>query len=118
MFEEFLISGLSIQKETYAQRENRRECWTDNVNPNLFFVDGPMNDPRHTDIEMIGEIHDVTFGQLASVFAKDDRDYERLQDIYKTPVTRTISPSSTTRSRATIMTLTGLWPRKTPAYAV
>ena len=83
MFEEFLISGLSIQKETYAQRENRRECWTDNVNPNLFFVDGPMNDPRHTDIEMIGEIHDVTFGQLASVFAKDDRDYERLQDIYK-----------------------------------
>lgn len=83
MFEEFLISGLAIQKESYSQRENRRECWTDNVNPNLFFVDGAMNDPRHTDIDIIGEIHDISFGQLASSFAKSDKDYDKLQSIYK-----------------------------------
>lgn len=83
MFEEFLISGLAVQKESYAQRESRRECWTDNVNPNLFFVDGAMNDPRHTDIDIIGEIHDVSFGQLASSFAKSDKDYDKLQSIYK-----------------------------------
>lgn len=83
MFEEFLISGLAVQKESYSQREYRRECWTDNINPNLFFVDGAMNDPRHTDIDIIGEIHDISFGQLASAFAKSDKDYDKLQSIYK-----------------------------------
>lgn len=83
MFEEFLISGLAAQKETYALRNKRQDCWTDNINPNYFFMDGSMNDPRMSDITIIGELHDISFGQLAATFAHSEEDIQRLQDIYK-----------------------------------
>lgn len=83
MFEEFLIGGLAVQKEVYGLREKRYDCWTDNVNPNYFFMDGGLNDPRMTDITVIGELHDITFGQLASAFAHSDKELERLRNIYK-----------------------------------
>ena len=83
MFEEFLIGGLALQKEVYSMRGGRQDCWTDNVNPNFFFMDGQMNDIRMDDVSIIGELHDITFGQLASAFAKSDADLQRLEDIYK-----------------------------------
>jgi hypothetical protein len=82
-FEEFVISGLIVEKETYAIRENKRDCWTDYVNPNYFFMDGQLVDPRHRDIDIIGELHDISFPQLAGYFAKSDKDIERLRSIYK-----------------------------------
>ena len=42
-----------------------------------------MNDIRMEDVSIIGELHDLTFGQLASAFAHDDKDLKRLEDIYK-----------------------------------
>ena len=83
MFEEFLISGMAVQKEVYAMRDKRYDCWSTNINPNYFFVDGGMNDPRMSDITVIGELHDITFGQLAASFAKSDEDIAKLRDIYK-----------------------------------
>lgn len=83
MFEEFLISGLAIQKEVYAMRKGRQDCWSDNVNPNFFFMDGNMNDIRMEDVSIIGELHDLTFGQLASAFAHNEQDLKKLEDIYK-----------------------------------
>lgn len=82
-FEEFVLSGLVVEKETYALREHKRDCWTDYVNPNYFFMDGPLVDPRHRDIDIIGELHDMSFPQLVSFFARSDRDIDRLRDIYK-----------------------------------
>lgn len=83
MFEEFLISGLAVQKEVWGIREKRYDCWTDNVNPNHFFMDGGLVDPRMSDITVIGELHDITFGQLCSAFAHSDEDLSKLRDIYK-----------------------------------
>ena len=83
MFEEFLISGFAVQKESYGIRKKRYDCWSDNINPNFFFVDGGMNDPRMEDVTIVGELHDLTFGQLASAFAKSDKDIEKLRDTYK-----------------------------------
>lgn len=83
MFDEFLIGGLAVQKEVYSTRGGRQDCWTDNVNPNFFFMDGQMNDIRMDDVGIIGELHDITFGQLASAFAHSDADLQRLEDIYK-----------------------------------
>lgn len=83
MFEEFLISGIAIQKESYSIRDKRQDCWTDNVNPNLFFMDGTMNDLRMNDVTIIGELHDISFGSLAAAFAHSNDDLQRLQDIYK-----------------------------------
>ena len=83
MFEEFLISGLAIQQESYGLRGKRQDCWTDNINPNFFFMDGTMNDVRMNDVTIIGELHDISFGQLASTFAHSNADIQRLQEIYK-----------------------------------
>lgn len=82
MFEEFLISGMAVQKEVYGMRDKRYDCWSDNINPNYFFVDGGMNDPRMGDVTIVGELHDVTFGQLVSLFARNDNDIEKLRKIY------------------------------------
>lgn len=83
MFEEFLISGMAVQKEVWGFRDKRYDCWSDNINPNYFFIDGGLNDPRMGDVTLVGELHDITFGQLASAFAKSDKDIEKLRDIYR-----------------------------------
>lgn len=83
MFEEFLISGMAVQKEVWGFRDKRYDCWSDNINPNHFFIDGGLNDPRMGDVTLVGELHDITFGQLASAFAKSDKDIEKLRDIYR-----------------------------------
>lgn len=83
MFEEFLVSGLAVQKEGYGMRDKRYDCFSDNVSPNHFFMDGALNDPRMTDITIVGELHDLTFGQVAASFAKSDADIKKLRDIYR-----------------------------------
>ena len=83
MFEEFLVSGLAVQKEGYGLRDKRYDCFSDNVSPNHFFMDGALNDPRMTDITLVGELHDLTFGQVAASFAKSDADIKKLRDIYR-----------------------------------
>lgn len=82
-FEEFLISGTAFQKETFGWRNDRMDCWTDSVSPNHVFFDAAMRDIRHWDISMIGEIHDLTFEQVCSYFAKSPADYSYLRDIYR-----------------------------------
>lgn len=81
-FEEFLISGTAFQKETFGWRNDRMDCWTDTVSPNHIFFDTSMCDIRHWDISMIGEIHDLTFEQVCSYFAKSPADYRNLRNIY------------------------------------
>ncbi len=82
LFEEFLISGLAFMKESWGWRKNRKDTWTDLVNPNFMFYDGVMQDVRHWDCDIIGQIHDMTFNELASKFATDQNDYRKLTEIY------------------------------------
>lgn len=81
-FEEFLISGAALQKESYGWRNNKMDCWTDIVSPNHIFFDGVMKDVRHWDCAMIGEIHDMTFGELCGTFAGTPEEFKTLKDIY------------------------------------
>lgn len=81
-FEEFLISGLAAFKESWGWRKNRKDTWTDIVNKNYIFWDGVMQDVRHWDCEIIGQIHDMTFNEVANKFATSPDDYKRLSDIY------------------------------------
>lgn len=80
--EEFLISGLVIHKKTFGWRDGRIDEWTDYVNPCNFFVDGAMRDFRGWDCTMIGEIHDISFGELCQTFAKNRRQYDFLSKEY------------------------------------
>ena len=82
LFEELLVSGLVAQKETYEMVGKRNECRSSNVDLNRLFIEGGMRDPRMDDIEIVGELHDLSFGQLAATFAKSDAELKHLEEIY------------------------------------
>lgn len=81
--EEFLISGFIVHRKSYGWRNGKEDCWTDYVQPNNFFIDNNMRDFRGWDVSVIGEVHDISFGQLCEQFASSAEDYRRLRDIYK-----------------------------------
>ncbi len=81
--EEFMISGAAICKKKYGWRKSRLDCWTDYVNPNNFFVDNNMRDFRGWDVSCIGEIHDITIGNVLHEFAKTPSEVRRLREIYQ-----------------------------------
>lgn len=81
--EEFLISGFIVHRKSYSWRNGKEDCWTDYVQPNNFFIDNNMRDFRGWDVSVLGEIHDISFGQLCEQFASSPEDYRRLRDIYK-----------------------------------
>lgn len=81
--EEFLISGFIVHRKSYGWRNGKEDCWTDYVQPNNFFIDNNMRDFRGWDVSCLGEIHDISYGQLFEQFAESPSDYQRLRDIYK-----------------------------------
>lgn len=80
--EEYLISGLCVQKRYYGWARGKLDVWVENVPPNSFFVDNIMRDVRCWDATCMGQLHDVTFSQLCSQFAHSPSDYNRLRHIY------------------------------------
>ena len=81
--EEFLISGFIVHRKSYGWRNGKEDCWTDYVQPNNFFIDNNMRDFRGWDVTCLGEVHDVSFGQLCEQFAHTPQEYSRLKEIYK-----------------------------------
>lgn len=81
--EEFLISGFIVHRKSYGWRNGKEDCWTDYVQPNNFFIDNNMRDFRGCDVSVLGEIHDISFGQLCEQFASSPQEYRQLRDIYK-----------------------------------
>lgn len=81
--EEFLISGMVVQRKFFGWRNNQLDCWTDYVQPNNFFIDSNMRDFRGWDVCCLGEIHDVPFNVLCESFAHNASDFARLAEIYK-----------------------------------
>ena len=81
--EEFLISGFIVHRKSYGWRNGKEDCWTDYVQTNNFFIDNNMRDFRGWDVTCLGEVHDVSFGQLCEQFAHTPQEYRRLKEIYK-----------------------------------
>lgn len=86
--EEFLISGFIVHRKSYGWRNGKEDCWTDYVQPNNFFIDNNMRDFRGWDVGFLGEIHDVSFGQLCEQFAETPSDYQKLKNIYQWATSR------------------------------
>ena len=63
MLEEFLISGCAVQRVTAERRIEGDGVWVDNVSPERFFVN-PHLDPRGSDIEIAGMIHEMSLREL------------------------------------------------------
>ncbi len=82
--EEYLISGLIVHHKRYGWRNDRYDCWTDIVQPNNFFIDTTMRDPRGWDVRFLGEVHDISFSDVCTEFARSPEDYKRFAQIYAT----------------------------------
>ena len=80
--EEFLISGFVVHRKWHGWRNNTLDCWTDYVQPNNFFIDPNMRDFRGWDVSCLGEIHDISYGELISKYAHSPADERRLREIY------------------------------------
>ncbi|MBP5545741.1 MAG: hypothetical protein J6X59_00455 [Bacteroidales bacterium] len=80
--EEFLISGMVAHEKTFGWRNDREDCWTDNVPPDAFIPDSKMTDFRGWDCSFVGRIHDYDRTKLMAEFAKSPADYQRLDAIY------------------------------------
>ncbi len=90
--EEFLISGMAIQRitpdvplPTLNSRAPVGTLRADYVSPDAFFFNADSRDFRGWDATLVGEIHDVDFPSLCAVFARSRDDVKRLAAIYHIP---------------------------------
>lgn len=81
---EVLIGGFAATRECYEYRDGETDSWTDVCHPNYMIFDSTMKDPRYRDMELIGEIHDITFGRFCEKFATSREDVEKFADWYRT----------------------------------
>lgn len=80
--EEFLISGVAVQRVAYDFRHGKKGLRIDNVSPVRFFVNN-FCDPRGDDIEMIGMLHDMSMAEVVMKFAQGSRRRAAaIRDIY------------------------------------
>lgn len=82
--EEFALSGMVIQKETfdwYSERDEE-DVSVKNVNPNRIGFNTDIEDIRGRDLRIIFEIIDTPIEDIISVFAKSPEEEERIRGLY------------------------------------
>lgn len=83
-FEEFLISGVAVWKSMYKfiDKFQREDLWIENRPvANMFFTPNPR-DIRGTDIDFMGEFHDLYLKDIIAAFANSPADEEDLKQIF------------------------------------
>ena len=80
--EELMHGGIAVVCEEWGMNRGQNDSFTYSVNPDYFFFDSKMNDPRMWDIGLIGEIRDYKIGELVSKLHGTAFDYDRLKQIY------------------------------------
>ncbi|MCM1292516.1 MAG: hypothetical protein NC111_00995 [Bacteroides sp.] len=68
LLEEFLISGVAVQRVCCERRPSGTGTWIDNINPADFFVNR-YSDPRGIDIDLIGMLHSMSLGEVLMRYA-------------------------------------------------
>ena len=104
---EVLIGGWATVREAYELRKGELDSWTDICHPNYMFFDSTMKDPRYYDMELIGEIHDITFGRFCEKFAHSKEDVEKFFEWYQdeaSPMHSSISEDVNNKHNADEMT--------------
>ncbi len=79
------LGGLAVAYESWDSTSGptgRLDSWSRYCDPNMCFFDSEMNDPRFWDLSLIGQFFDVTFEDLCARFARSEKDYAILRQIY------------------------------------
>ena len=87
--EELMQGGISVVCEEWGSNNGEDDAYTFAVNPDYFFFESKMNDPRLWDIALIGEIRDYTYPELRSMLGS--KTTVNLKDIYAPIVSRPLS---------------------------
>lgn len=85
LMREMCGGGLAVAKESYDATSGptgRLDSWTHFVNPNQFFMDADMVDPRNWDVKIIGQFMDMSIGEVYAMFARRKADVEYIRAIY------------------------------------
>lgn len=89
-FRESTLSGACIQRVgyDYFKERNLEDVKLYNVNPARAFFNTDIEDPRHTDIRLIGEIIDTTVDDIVATYAKSKADEKKIREWYAGLVSR------------------------------
>lgn len=85
LLEEFLLSGLTAVKVLPSPSGGKGEGKSGVILPvtaDNFFFHSDGYDPRGWDVDLIGEMHCVSYGALMSRFCKSPDDLQRLEALY------------------------------------
>lgn len=95
MLEEFIISGVAVQRVCSENRMEGSGVWVDNVDPRRFFVNR-FTDPRGLDIDLVGMLHNMTIGQIINRFSGGSRARAReLRELFDAPAANQIFGADT-----------------------
>lgn len=78
--EELMQGGISVVCEEWGSNKGEDDAYTFAVNPDYFFFESKMNDPRLWDIALIGEIRDYTYPELRSMLGS--KNTVNLKEVY------------------------------------
>lgn len=84
--ESFLITGAAFFRTYYGWNDEScmMDVWTDAINYNRIFLDTHMEDYRHWDCSLIGEIHDISLNDVIAKFSDGSKDKALfIQNIYR-----------------------------------
>lgn len=71
IFAEYIISSAAFARESWEERQEMHDSYTDVINPYYMFWEGG-SDPTHQDIRMIGCLHDISPEEAYFRFAKPE----------------------------------------------
>ena len=89
-FEEFMLSGATIQKTRYKYmpKYNREDLYLENrYVPQMFFNDN-IKDVRLNDMDLLGEFFDIPLETVIATFAKTPEDAKTIKQIYSSVISR------------------------------
>lgn len=81
--EEFLISGMAVCRRHSGSCPATEGLRIDYVNPDCFFFDQTAHDVRGWDTDLVGQLHDVAFGEFCDAFVTDNADYECARRMFR-----------------------------------
>ncbi len=82
MLEEFLLSGLTVVRVGNVKPGGKCEIRILPVTPDNFFFHSDGFDPRGSDIDLIGEVHNISYQNIVGKLCRNMADVKRIESIF------------------------------------
>lgn len=81
-FKELACGGLAVSEVCFGVRQGKLDVWADAVPVRSFFMDCAFDDPRFTDLNLIGYFKDFTWKELVKKYGLGSRRVATLREYY------------------------------------